>query len=204
VENAIGKTKGGFAFWWYNGEGAQMLRMIVMMFLFVGFGCLWYEAKASAIQAEFEDYTTPADLYAPSTLTAHAIETKELAVSETTSRGEFIRLDRDCQLHFVQVRKFIGAGLEVSYVAKPSNESTHVYKFKEFIWGKPVRRWVEIVPLEVEFDKGAAFIRWHHQLKVHAGLLVLSILGLAISGAAAGIYLSSLIKRRWVTKLRPQ
>jgi hypothetical protein len=205
MDQTIGKTKGGFAFWWCNKESAGWLRFFLLAMVFIGGSVFWVNAKVSAMRAEFPDYAAPADLYVPATITGPNIDIGGLAFTTVNSRAYFALVDRTCQQHFMQSKRFDEQDvLEVTYVAKFNNESTNIYRYSEGIYPKPVSYWFHFVPTELSLEGNVPIIKWHISLKHAVDFGPGIAIGLILLAGMCTLAINGWLRKLWVGKLQPQ
>jgi hypothetical protein len=212
MENIAG-TKKNFRseaiHWWYEGSSGTRGTIMFILLLF----CLYSLINAQYEQAKtgLYDYTKihPA-LYVPANITSFFFDTKELAILTITNKDAFQKIDRSCRFHLVTSKRQhtdkLGMGLYVTYIAKPSDESTHVYLFQQFIADEPHNFWIDLTPVGIKFSDIDAYVSWkyinngHVFLFVYIAPFVLSI----VVALSINWMLTRFLHKQWAKKVSPR
>lgn len=194
MEQTVNTRANGFSRWW-RSDSAGIVRFGFLFAVFFFGYVIWMSAKINGLLCETKDFYRTENLYAPAMITAPEFDSRELAVSDATSREEFARNDRLCKLHFVKIVNTSTAGFpeyEIQYIAKPGDNSTHVYKYREAIEAKPLSFWVQIVPEYFIVKDGSAMVYWHYESRNKLKMLAISL----IVSAAIALTLAILWDKR--------
>lgn len=202
MEQTLSK-KEGFWFWFHTSAAARKMRFTVLCILLLAYSFGSLQKETSAIDKKYQDYSSPELLYSPATFVTGDINTRNLAVITATSREEFARFERNCQLRIAQL--YFDSGNRILYTAKPSDSSTHVYQYTESIPDHSLNNRVAAKPKSLVTEDGITKIRWHHELRdgiVPSSIVIALVISFALPALICA-FLNPWLRRRWNKKLQP-